>query len=146
MQQRLLLILVTALPVGADDPRREDAGEVRLQIPPGSRWSMVRGWRGNRKLSERSVLFVDGNRVLVSSTCKTRWGISSGTQLVTYRVDEALNTLVIHRWWGEDRLHPPWAGTFRMAEGSLCLELEQGNLLIAQTLPGDLLMVLEPGK
>jgi hypothetical protein len=86
MRPRLLFVIVAGLSVGAGEPPI-GVGDVRIEIPPGSTWVAVQGWKGTARGVKGAVTFLDDDRVLIIYKAETapawdsiqcgsaRWGV-----------------------------------------------------------------------
>jgi hypothetical protein len=86
MMARCLLVLTVGLcDSGGDAPA--DMGQVKWEFSAPSRWTFVRGWKGDIKLTNASVVFESANLAMVCWEVKTdRRNISSMTYL-KYTID-----------------------------------------------------------
>jgi hypothetical protein len=99
MPGRLEAVVVAVLLVGADRPAASLA-EVRQEIPAGSQWELVRGWKGEVQIVSASLSV---SAALIRLTWETdpkgpRW--RSVTHFMLRQPD----------WHGEVLVYPGWAG------------------------------------
>lgn len=90
MKTRLVAALVACLGIGAGEPK-EDLGRVRVDLA-GSKWVVVRGYKGEAKLTSGSITFGKDGYAEV----RLQWGSGPGVCIQSpYRFDPATGRGVI---------------------------------------------------
>src|SRR5437868_3586122 len=110
MRRQLACVVVTLVLVGADNPS-VDLVRTWPTFPPGSRWELVRGWKGERPVETASLEFLEEDQFKLKWEYETEQGRSRGTVLyLTFGRDPLSGMLVV--WFRSP--FGQWEGRFRL--------------------------------
>jgi hypothetical protein len=130
-------VLTSLMLVGVDDLGTQQF-ESRLEFPPGSKWELVRGWKGTCPVGKARVEFLRGKKVQLTYDVRSKGGDREyGTILFDYENDP--KTILFR---------PRHHGTFRMVGNRLELTITEvfTKADLPSPIPGDLRLILKPWK